>query len=425
MRLVLAFGIALMAHGFPMDDELTSLTMPKLDDTNMVLKSQTNDKIRARLEHTPPPSTQNFDDHAEALERNESSAVKAQSDGMMYFAMAHMANSMQAIDWAIEEGANAVEIDVGFDNDMYVQHNKPGGICDCTCSAFAGAQKELNLCSNAWFECAARFDLPDVLRHLSSKSALAQVYIDSKYATMKDSLYSTGSRMAQALLKHLFGWDGTTQTDVPFIGFVTIGVPVTSHIEYLRGAIAELKLPKNSEFADRVFYAIDQAGGKKDVDGVIKALVDLGTPNRAYANGISACMPDFMIGGTFGNTADVMSAAARRFKEGLLSMGPTAWTVDRESAMKQVVDQGAGSIMTNRPRVAVKVLKDAGKVLALPGAIPKPARTSVFEVKSAILQSGECCLLVVWVTSEKSCARCPGDHEYAFSCTFSGTRRCV
>ena len=30
MRLVLAFGIALMAHGFPMDDELTSLTMPKV-----------------------------------------------------------------------------------------------------------------------------------------------------------------------------------------------------------------------------------------------------------------------------------------------------------------------------------------------------------------------------------------------------------
>ena len=46
-----------------------------------------------------------------------------------FYAIAHMCNQIEAVDWAMNEGANAVEIDLNFKSWKF-EHGAP---CDCTC----------------------------------------------------------------------------------------------------------------------------------------------------------------------------------------------------------------------------------------------------------------------------------------------------
>src|SRR5438093_1257275 len=50
-----------------------------------------------------------------------------------FYAVAHMTNTIEAVRWALGQGANAVEMDLRFEENghpLYFKHQKP---CDCSC----------------------------------------------------------------------------------------------------------------------------------------------------------------------------------------------------------------------------------------------------------------------------------------------------
>ena len=106
-----------------------------------------------------------------------------------------MANTMHAVDWAIQEGANAVEFDLEFSANGHLRRFYHGIPCDCTCMCpwiFSF------LCSNSRFICSAlkrdvsipcnaEASVTTLLPHAATKSEIALIYIDSKiHSRMND-----------------------------------------------------------------------------------------------------------------------------------------------------------------------------------------------------------------------------------------------
>ena len=53
-----------------------------------------------------------------------------------FYIIAHMTNTIHAVDWAVAKGANAIEIDLEFKADgtpFRFIHSPSGEACDCTC----------------------------------------------------------------------------------------------------------------------------------------------------------------------------------------------------------------------------------------------------------------------------------------------------
>jgi hypothetical protein len=81
-----------------------------------------------------------------------------------FYAIAHMTNTAAAVDWALGQGANGVEMDLQFDAAGKPTFFKHGGICDCTCIVGTdGIGKALTSV------CAASTNAVDLLEHVSSK----------------------------------------------------------------------------------------------------------------------------------------------------------------------------------------------------------------------------------------------------------------
>ena len=71
----------------------------------------------------------------EAAAREEATAEEGTEAAVLatattpFYAIAHMCNQIDAVNWAMKEGANAVEIDLNFKSWKF-EHGAP---CDCTC----------------------------------------------------------------------------------------------------------------------------------------------------------------------------------------------------------------------------------------------------------------------------------------------------
>ena len=94
-----------------------------------------------------------------------------------FFVIAHMANSKAAIDWSIDQGANAIEADLNFHEGKptVFRHGSP---CECTPGLLCLHGRE-SICKNG-SSCNASMAAIDLFRHVARKTQLALLVIDSK-----------------------------------------------------------------------------------------------------------------------------------------------------------------------------------------------------------------------------------------------------
>jgi glycerophosphoryl diester phosphodiesterase len=292
-----------------------------------------------------------------ALAAGEAATTSAQGGGSDFYVIAHMINAgPKYVDWAMGQGANALEMDLRFDaagTPTVFFHGTP---CDCTCSLLARAGNVCGVVAGVSSLNHACSDSTDAIRHLQQiathKGALALVIIDSKVdAKPETNLTVAGKKVIELLDTNLFG-NG-------FAGNVIVGVPEIKYSAYLEAAVRQAESsPKKA----RYFFVID--GENKRVNDTIKQLAMLATKNRVYANGISSCSPN-----TYYSEIGV---GIQNQKSGSVGMVYT-WTIDKSSSMDKYIASGVSGIITNEPGLLRARALAAGKTLAVPTSTIPPA----------------------------------------------------
>ena len=247
--------------------------------------------------------------------------------------VAHMVNSPEAIRWALDQGANGIEIDLNFSGETpsHYQHGTP---CDCTCLLGASTTTSIcnrdNVCKVSTSATVMTSFLGNSSENISSRLAL--IYVDSKISDMSSGNYiAAGANVVRLFNQNVM--------EKGFQGQILIGCPEIKHSDYLRGALQEAK---KSKYAARYFYTIDgETGSAKEV---WDTLSKLDTKNIAYSTGISVCTPR-----TF-QSAIEFSLDKKAYA------GVGIWTIDLESSMKDYIETGVDFILTNRPKIAAGVI---------------------------------------------------------------------
>ena len=295
-------------------------------------------------------------------------------------AMAHMVNSRGAVEWAMQKGANGIEVDLQFNDSGDPFEFRHGGVCDCSCLCPLGDCKDDDVCKALWSDtgshCNAREDVNSLLITMNRFSnQLAVVYIDSKIDEDTPNLSAAGANVIAKLDQVLFAGG--------FKGQVVIGTPSATAIAYTRAAVnAANRSPNKAKY----FFAIDGEG--TDFPAAMNArngLLSLPTKNRAYSTGITVCLP---------NTFNVqIRLAAHNQRLGVIgSVG--IWTLDKEASMNSYLTSGANSIITNYPQIAVRAIRNFGGELAKPGEALRVATSDAIVTKLPVgfrcRKDGEC-----------------------------------
>ena len=304
----------------------------------------------------------------------ETKISSALGSGKQYaYVFAHMVNHKSLVDWALQQGANGVEIDLAFSggNPTKFLHGVP---CDCTCKV--GTLK--NVCTQTAAlgplgTCTHGTGINDMLEHLATKKISAMVYIDSKTDDLTGDKNRAGKAVGNKLIANLFAKG--------FKGAVIVGSPNTQGVDYLKGVNSVIAA---SSYKHRVYYTLDMVRDGAG-DGAIEAMQQLTkiSPYRVYGTGITACDPFLR------KYHDEIALAAKNAALGVLSMAPTIWTLDSSSSMQDYLGSGARSIMTNVPADAVAEFKKRRIPLSRVGDFPPPATTST--VSDGLLPDGVRC----------------------------------
>jgi hypothetical protein len=278
--------------------------------------------------------------------------------------IAHMVNTDDAVDWALSQGANGLEMDMQFNSDGAPSEFRHGVFCDCSCS-----RDGEHVCDHLDGYCSASAPVAGHLRHIASKSLqVAAIIIDSKVDDLsKAAQAAAGAAVVQALSQELF--------PKGYKGFVVVSAPKWDYSAYLLAAAAQAN---QSPYYRQIYVGVDQDTpfrqsidpDKSNTLGARIALDhlwrDVGSPPArvVYGSGISSCVNgSFVGGGPF--YAETMLAgwyeAARRVR--LVDI----WTLDDASDMRKYIFLGVSGIITNKPGVLAKVVKDQGMTLAQPG----------------------------------------------------------
>lgn len=289
--------------------------------------------------------------------------------------LAHMVNTTAAVDWAIQKGANGVEMDIRFAKDgtpLKFRHSFTTEACDCSHDASSDDHVCTHLKSADGNLCHAETDAAVMLNHLAT-TKLAVVYIDSKVDTADaPDLYSAGQKVVKFLDQHLFAKG--------YKGQVIVSTPSVIQRVYTQAAVVTAKSSPNQA---KYFFTIDgpgpiseyvtQAQGNQathmaEFFSRMSVLMQL-TNNRVYSTGISSILghTKFVgIGLPLLTFYDEIALSAYNQKAGVV--GSTGiWTVDDIGVMKKYLAGGANALMTNKPGVAVGVLASEKRSLADPG----------------------------------------------------------
>ncbi|KAI9555133.1 hypothetical protein GHT06_017648 [Daphnia sinensis] len=265
--------------------------------------------------------------------------------------IAHMVNTPNSIRWALDEGANGIEIDLKFEgnNPSQFHHGFP---CDCSCFLHLFTNED-NGCAVLGEGCSASTSVTEMTDFLGSSeivsSPLALIYIDAKLDNSVPNYAEAGANVVRLFNDKVLARG--------FRGQILLGCLTISRADYLRGALREAS---NSKYADRYFYTIDNEGIK--AKRVLRSSLQLKTSNIVYDTGITACF-------------HILPAAYDNAIQYSLDMGMYAavgvWTVDRESTMTHYLEAGVDFILTNRPNVAANLVNQ-DYIIASPGQAMKP-----------------------------------------------------
>lgn len=276
-----------------------------------------------------------------------------------FYNIAHMTNTPAAVEWAVNKGANAIEIDLTFDTSTGLpaifRHSDAGIMCDCTCYCPWGfywhcSSLTDNVCSvlregvSGISPCRAESSMRNLLANVASHTSLALVIVDSKISsdTMDDAkMRIAGEAIVDALHRHLFrrGYGGQ----------VVIGSSGFDTAPYLRAAIARMR---NSQYESKAYFSIDQGS---TLDATMQALQDLPTQNIIFSYGLTACS-------TWQFDTQTLQQAKRHTRNRLIGM-TYIWTVDIPSTMRYNL-QYVNGILSNYPGIVRDVLEESGKTLA-------------------------------------------------------------
>ena len=242
-----------------------------------------------------------------------------------FYIIAHMINTQSAVDWALSQGANAIESDLQFDDNGIPTITEHGNICDCACAVHNDHVCRATLNG----KCAgvgARNNATSLMQYVASRTGIALYYIDSKVKSeWTTGLDKAGAAVIPFLDKNLFSYG--------YKGKVLISVPKIESFDYIQAAV---KAANNSVNKDRYFFTFDEEG--IDYKGVIAMLSRL-TQNRIYSTGSSSCTPIVY------ESALKAGVAGRQVGENGLTI---AWTIDTDCNADNVIQLGVQGIITNR-----------------------------------------------------------------------------
>lgn len=263
--------------------------------------------------------------------------------------IAHMTNTVAAVDWAVQQGANGVEVDIQYDATGRPAEFKHGGSCDCSCGGYGDAK---HVCSSL-NSCDAK-EAPATLLNKIAATNLALVYIDSKVtqATHADA----GTQIVELLNSELFAKG--------FRGVALVGAPASESIGYLEAAS---KKAASSAYADRLYFGFDM---DRVITTKVKTTIDnlkglqQTTPGTkiTYGTGITSCLAD-----TFFSE---LTEGVKQQADGVTRL-TAAWTIDKPGSLSNYLDLGVRAIITNKPAVLNEVVRQRGGIqLAVPGDRP-------------------------------------------------------
>jgi glycerophosphoryl diester phosphodiesterase len=303
---------------------------------------------------------------------------------------AHMVNTRAAVDWGLAQGANAVEMDIRFTPagmpEKFRHSHELTQPCDCSDQNFS----EDHVCSHlgplpplaSLNKCFAETDATVMLNYLAMQR-IAVVYMDSKVdsSDAPPNLSVAGKNIIDFLDTNLFAKG--------YKGQVIVSTPKTDYEIYTRAAIAQANRSQNKA---HYFFTFDgQSSGinvapssvhqANDFSSTMQHLKDDGTFNRVYATGLTSLLP--------ASFYDQIAISAYNKKQGIIA-STGIWTIDDPVAMNQYLDFGVDSIMTNKPGVAVALIKRLGGTLAAPGDALQPPINGAGTVQ-ATLPAGEIC----------------------------------
>lgn len=281
----------------------------------------------------------------------------------VYYNIAHMTNTIHAVDWAIAEGANAVEFDLEFTTDGRPRRFYHGGPCDCSCICPWSMYYRCDwyprfVCSalrqDSSRPCNAESSVEALLNHAAGKSEIALVYIDSKINdnTNNEDKQRAGRRIVQTLNTQLFSRG--------YGGYVIIGAFSRQHLSYVEAAVGEAAL---SPYSSKIFFSVE-LGSLNSFNAAYPVMRGLNTNRIVFGTGETSCSP---------RDHDLQNlATARTNKEqGTISMAYT-WTDDAISTIRRDLTYVNG-IITNYPSRVRDALRRTNKQLATQSSTIHPA----------------------------------------------------
>jgi len=290
-----------------------------------------------------------------------------------FYVIAHMANTPQAVDWAVDQGANGVEMDLRFEpGGDPTKFKHPPIICDCNCGISYG------ICGAPGGGCGARSDVIEMLNHIAKdRHDLALVVFDCKVSDdISSKVYPyAGNHFAHILEDELFSKG--------YFGRVIVSVSSCDEVEFLRSLVNGLSFSKN-----QVDISIDGEGNK--VGKVINKLQSVST-NVAYGTGISACIPKQYF-------SAIYSANGVLNNQSLIYI----WTIDDKDSMLKYIDYGANGIITNNPARLEYVRNMVGR--------PKATLYNPYAISTITEKGQEEYLHVAWNKEHGDVAVYPNQH---------------
>lgn len=275
-----------------------------------------------------------------------------------FYNIAHMVNTISAVDWALGRGANGVEMDIQFNTTtgdvLKVQHGPPCG-CTCVCPSPDWRKCEFatgHVCATLYNDvkgrdpCDASTDVKAMFAHLASRKEILFINLDSKIdsATMGPGVMEkAGKNIVQTANKYLF--------DNNYGGIALVGAEYFGSLPYLKAAVREAAY---SRYKNRIYFTFENERNK--IIQVLEALHSLSTSNIVYGTGLSPC-----IHGTPVKNSTLELATINKV-QGVIGMS-YIWTVDNDTNIRHDLDYVQG-IITNYPGRLNTLLRESGIKLA-------------------------------------------------------------